>query len=122
MRRASSWRVRRMTAWRGRRGLRARAAQNLAALQDAERARLSPQLNAALDDGRLIARRDYEMALVHPRAPCSYDVPIYGDSYRDALEVIDVRGHVPVPQGPGLGVEIDWDWVSRHQTAVVEYV
>jgi L-alanine-DL-glutamate epimerase-like enolase superfamily enzyme len=33
----------------------------------------------------------------------------------------DTNGHVPVPQGPGLGVEIDWDWVSRHQTAVVEY-
>ena len=30
-------------------------------------------------------------------------------------------GHVPVPRGPGLGVEIDWDWVSRNRTAVVEY-
>jgi L-alanine-DL-glutamate epimerase-like enolase superfamily enzyme len=63
----------------------------------------------------------YEMALVHPQAPSSYDLPIYGDGYRDALEAIDANGHVPVPQGPGLGVEIDWDWVSRHQTGVVEY-
>jgi L-alanine-DL-glutamate epimerase-like enolase superfamily enzyme len=63
----------------------------------------------------------YEMALVHPKAPSSYDLPIYGAGYRDALEAIDANGHVPVPLGPGLGVEIDWDWVSRHQTAVVEY-
>jgi L-alanine-DL-glutamate epimerase-like enolase superfamily enzyme len=63
----------------------------------------------------------YEMALVHPKAPSSYDLPIYGGGYRDALEAIDANGHVPVPQSPGLGVEIDWDWVARHQTAVVEY-
>jgi L-alanine-DL-glutamate epimerase-like enolase superfamily enzyme len=63
----------------------------------------------------------YEMALVHPKAPSSYDLPIYGDGYRDALEAIDASGHVPVPQGAGLGAKIDWDWVSRHQTAVVEY-
>lgn len=63
----------------------------------------------------------YEMALVHPKAPSSYDLPIYGSGYRDTLEAIDTNGHVPVPQGPGLGVEIDWDWVSRHQTGVVEY-
>ncbi len=63
----------------------------------------------------------YEMALVHPKAPCSYDVPIYGDGYKDALNAIDVNGHVPVPHGPGLGVAIDWDWVSRHQTGVAEY-
>ena len=25
----------------------------------------------------------------------------------------------PVPQSPGLGVEIDWDWVARHQTGIV---
>jgi hypothetical protein len=26
-----------------------------------------------------------------------------------------------VPQGAGLGVEIDWEWVGRNRTAVVEY-
>jgi L-alanine-DL-glutamate epimerase-like enolase superfamily enzyme len=63
----------------------------------------------------------YEMALVHPKAPSSYDVPVYGEGYRDALEAVDENGHVPVPQGPGLGVGIDWDWMARHQTAVEEY-
>ena len=40
---------------------------------------------------------------------------------RGFLAAIDAKGHVPVPRGPGLGVEIDWDWVSRNRTAVVEY-
>ena len=48
-------------------------------------------------------------------------MPLYKDGYRDGLEAIDAKGHVPVPRGPGLGVEIDWDWVSRNRTAVVEY-
>ncbi len=38
-------------------------ARNLGALQDRERARLSPKLNAALDEGRAIAEADYAAAL-----------------------------------------------------------
>ena len=63
----------------------------------------------------------YEMGLLHPRAPSSSDVPLYKGGYRDALDAIDAKGHVPVPQGPGLGVEIDWDWVQQHHTGRVEY-
>jgi Asp-tRNA(Asn)/Glu-tRNA(Gln) amidotransferase A subunit family amidase len=40
------------------------AAQHLGALQDHERARLSPLLNAALDEGRAIALADYKVAMV----------------------------------------------------------
>ena len=39
------------------------AARNMAGLQDRERARLSPKLNAALDEGRAIAAAGYEAAL-----------------------------------------------------------
>ena len=63
----------------------------------------------------------YEMGLLHPKAPGSNDVPLYKDGYRDTLDAVDDRGHVPVPQGPGLGVEIDWDWVHAHHTGVVTY-
>jgi L-alanine-DL-glutamate epimerase-like enolase superfamily enzyme len=63
----------------------------------------------------------YEMGLLHPKAPSSDDWPLYGDGYRDALQAIDRQGHVPVPQGPGLGVEIDWKWVEKNRTAIVEY-
>ena len=63
----------------------------------------------------------YEMGPVHPKAPITHDVHLYKDGYRDGLDAIDGNGHVPVPQGPGLGVEIDWDWVSSHRTSLVEY-
>ena len=63
----------------------------------------------------------YEMGLVHPHAQASSDIPLYQDGYRDALDAIDEKGHVPVPQGPGLGVAIDWDWVASHRTGVVTY-
>ncbi len=39
-------------------------ARNLGALQDRERARLSPKLNAALDEGRAIGEADYAAAVV----------------------------------------------------------
>jgi L-alanine-DL-glutamate epimerase-like enolase superfamily enzyme len=63
----------------------------------------------------------YEMGLVHPQAPASHPAQLYGDGYRDTLDAIDPEGCVAVPQGPGLGVTIDWDWVSKQRTAVVEY-
>jgi L-alanine-DL-glutamate epimerase-like enolase superfamily enzyme len=63
----------------------------------------------------------YEMGLLHPKAPASHPHDLYKDGYRDDLDAVDAYGHVPVPQGPGLGVEIDWDWVAKNRTAVVEY-
>src|SRR5438128_11856599 len=59
----------------------------------------------------------YEMGLLHPKTPPSHPMPLYKDGYRDGLEAIDAKGHVPVPRGPGLGVELDWDWASRNCTA-----
>ena len=63
----------------------------------------------------------YEMGLVHPKALASHDVALYKGDYRDSLDAIDGKGHVPVPQGPGLGVEIDWDWVVSQRTGLVAY-
>jgi L-alanine-DL-glutamate epimerase-like enolase superfamily enzyme len=56
----------------------------------------------------------YEMGLVHPRLRGRRS-SIYRD-YRDGLEAIDAEGCVEVPEGPGLGVEIDWDYVNRKRT------
>ena len=61
----------------------------------------------------------YELGLVHPLAP-SLAAPIYLN-YSDALDAIDGRGHVPVPDGPGLGVEIDWAFVEEHRTGLKSY-
>ena len=63
----------------------------------------------------------YEMGLIHPKAPASGNPHLYGGGYRDTLDAVDDKGHVAVPQGPGLGVAINWDWVEKHRTGVVEY-
>jgi L-alanine-DL-glutamate epimerase-like enolase superfamily enzyme len=58
----------------------------------------------------------YEMGLLHPKAPASHDPNLYLGDYRDELDAVDENGHVPVPQGPGLGVPINWEWVLRNRT------
>ncbi|NLE45135.1 MAG: mandelate racemase [Chloroflexi bacterium] len=63
----------------------------------------------------------YEMGLIHPKAPASHDPNLFLDGYRDTLDAIDDKGHVPVPQGPGLGVPINWDWIERNRTGLVVY-
>jgi L-alanine-DL-glutamate epimerase-like enolase superfamily enzyme len=58
----------------------------------------------------------YEMSLVHPMTPeIGRSMGIYADGYRDALDVVDADGCVGVPEGPGLGVTYDWDFIERHQ-------
>jgi L-alanine-DL-glutamate epimerase-like enolase superfamily enzyme len=62
----------------------------------------------------------YELGLVHPKIRRK-DPPIYKGDYSDELDAIDARGEVPVPQGPGLGVEIDWQFVESHAVDSVVY-
>ena len=63
----------------------------------------------------------YEMGLLHPKAPASHDPNLFLDDYRDELDAIDANGCVPIPQGPGLGVGINWEWVDRQRTNLVVY-
>ena len=56
----------------------------------------------------------YEMGLVNPKSPGTF-ATIY-TNYRDALDAIDENGCVYAPDGPGLGVELDWDWINAHTT------
>ena len=56
----------------------------------------------------------YEMGLVHPRLPLSRP-PVFLD-YADGLETIDDAGMVRPPDGPGLGVELDWAYIDAHRT------
>lgn len=61
----------------------------------------------------------YELGLVHPvLGNTSRPDVLYADGYSDALESIDARGHVAVPEGPGLGVTYNWDFIERHLTGV----
>lgn len=58
----------------------------------------------------------YELGLVHPKV-VDNQPPIYGEKrWLDQLDSVDANGHVDVPQGPGLGVELDWDYIRANQT------
>ncbi|MEQ8965002.1 MAG: enolase C-terminal domain-like protein [Azospirillaceae bacterium] len=54
----------------------------------------------------------YEVALVGPDCPNALP-PVYACGYTDELDCIDADGCVPVPDGPGLGVTYDWDFIRR---------
>ena len=58
----------------------------------------------------------YENALVHPICHNPADNPAYVGGYSDALDAVDPDGTFPVPSDPGLGVEIDWDYVEERET------
>ncbi len=63
----------------------------------------------------------YELGLVHPLAASS-GPPIYADGYNgDNLDSIDANGHVPVPDGPGLGTTYDWDFINASRTGLKSY-
>ena len=61
-----------------------------------------------------------ELGLVHPSIKGSR-APVYAGDYWDSLEAVDRRGHVPVPQGPGLGVTLDWDYIRAHEAGKTVY-
>lgn len=57
----------------------------------------------------------YELGLVAPilgnAAP-----PVYACGYSESLEAVGADGCYPVPDGPGLGVRYDWDFIAGHRT------
>ena len=62
----------------------------------------------------------YELGLVHPKTG-ETSAPVYACDYSDALDAIDENGCVPVPDGPGLGVTYDWDFIDAHRTGLQTY-
>ncbi len=59
----------------------------------------------------------YEMALMGPGMP-NLVPPVYTGGYSDQPEALGEDGCVPVPDGPGLGVTYDWDFIESHRTAL----
>jgi L-alanine-DL-glutamate epimerase-like enolase superfamily enzyme len=57
----------------------------------------------------------YELALIGPGMP-NIVPPVYACGYSDSVEVVGRDGTVPVPDGPGLGVTYDWDFIERNRT------
>ena len=63
----------------------------------------------------------YELSGTHPKAPNQNYIPVYKDGYSDLLDAADGNGEFPVPRGPGLGVEYDWDLIKRWRVEMAEY-
>jgi L-alanine-DL-glutamate epimerase-like enolase superfamily enzyme len=57
----------------------------------------------------------YEVVWVHPDVP-DFNPPIYRNMNVTRLDCIDRRGMVRVPDGPGLGVDYDWDYIRAHSS------
>jgi len=62
----------------------------------------------------------YELGLVHPRVR-PFHAPVYTSGYSDELDAIDRNGHVHVPDLPGLGVTLDWEFIEAHKTGRTVY-
>ncbi|MDA0241640.1 MAG: hypothetical protein O3A84_16670 [Proteobacteria bacterium] len=60
----------------------------------------------------------YEVGLVGPKVANYMSPPIYTNGYSDQLDGVGEDGCYPVPMGPGLGVEYDWDFIGEHTTEV----
>lgn len=63
----------------------------------------------------------YEVALVGPDCP-NVLPQVYTCGYTDQLDCIDADGTVPVPEGAGLGVKYDWEFINANavQRHVIE--
>lgn len=62
----------------------------------------------------------YELALVHPKCD-NTQPPVYEGGYSDQLDTIDSGGTVTVPNGSGLGVSYDWEYVESRALGGREY-
>ena len=54
------------------------------------------------------------MALIGPKMP-NIVPPVYQCGYSDQPEDLGDDGCVPVPDGPGMGVVYDWDFIERNR-------
>ncbi len=62
----------------------------------------------------------YEVALVGPKADNPLP-PVYSCGYSDNLECVGEDGCVEVPDGPGLGVSYDWEYIKRNALETVVF-
>lgn len=59
----------------------------------------------------------YELSLVAPGVKNPVP-PVFGSGYSDDLEAVGADGCFPVPDGAGLGVDYDWDYINKNRTAL----
>ena len=58
----------------------------------------------------------YELGLVAPQCPTPHSEPPVYDTYTDSLDAAE-DGRYPVPDGDGLGVTYDWEYIRDAATA-----
>ena len=63
----------------------------------------------------------YEMCLIGPKVGNFLSPPVFACGYSDQLDAIGNDGRVPVPDGPGLGVEYDWEFIRRNAVSVHQF-
>jgi L-alanine-DL-glutamate epimerase-like enolase superfamily enzyme len=62
----------------------------------------------------------YELA-AHPKLSTG-GLPVYVDPrWREGMDAVDASGNVAVPDGPGLGAELDWDYIDGRTTGQRAY-
>ncbi len=59
--------------------------------------------------------------LVHPRVDTEPPDDLYLRGYRGGLTSIDREGCVTITDGPGLGVELNWDFIEAHRVSQRRY-
>ncbi len=62
----------------------------------------------------------YELALMAP-GMANMVPPVYQCGYSDQPEAVGADGCVPVPDGPGLGVTYDWEFITANTTATYDF-
>lgn len=62
----------------------------------------------------------YEVALVGPDCPNAVP-PVYACGYSDMLDCVGDDGCVGVPDGPGLGVVYDWEFIEANRSALTVF-
>lgn len=60
----------------------------------------------------------YELGLLDPELGNPVMPPVYAGDYVEDLSAVNPDdGCVAVPDGPGLGVSYDWEWIRAHEVA-----
>lgn len=60
----------------------------------------------------------YELTLVAPGVLNPIPTDVFACGYTDQLDGIGEDGCFPLPEGPGLGVRYDWNYIAKNRTAL----
>ena len=63
----------------------------------------------------------YENGLVHPKVDIGAPEELYLSGYESGLHAIDGNGCINITEKPGLGVELNWDFIEKHRTGQRTY-